>query len=39
MLTLYTTPVVYLYLDRMRLRWEHLRRRRFRRPTLVRSGS
>jgi multidrug efflux pump len=23
MLTLYTTPVVYLYLDRMRLRWEH----------------
>ncbi|HEY0701507.1 MAG TPA: multidrug efflux RND transporter permease subunit [Candidatus Acidoferrales bacterium] len=22
MLTLYTTPVVYLYLDRMRLRWE-----------------
>jgi multidrug efflux pump len=39
MLTLYTTPVVYLYLDRMRLRWENLRRRRFRRPTLVRSGS
>jgi multidrug efflux pump len=38
-LTLYTTPVVYLYLDRMRLRWAHLRRRRFRRPTLVRSGS
>jgi multidrug efflux pump len=25
-LTLYTTPVVYLYLDRMRLRWEALRR-------------
>jgi len=21
MLTLYTTPVVYLYLDRMRVRW------------------
>jgi multidrug efflux pump len=21
MLTLYTTPVVYLYLDRLRLRW------------------
>jgi multidrug efflux pump len=39
MLTLYTTPVVYLYLDRMRLRWQHLRRRRFRRPVLVRSGS
>ena len=39
MLTLYTTPVVYLYLDRMRLRWERLRRRRFRRPVLVRSGS
>jgi multidrug efflux pump len=27
MLTLYTTPVVYLYLDRMRLRWSRLRRR------------
>jgi multidrug efflux pump len=27
MLTLYTTPVVYLYLDRMRLRWESLRER------------
>jgi multidrug efflux pump len=27
-LTLYTTPVVYLYLDRARLRWERLRRRR-----------
>ncbi len=39
MLTLYTTPVVYLYLDRMRLRWAALRRRRFRRPVLVRSGS
>ena len=22
LLTLYTTPVVYLYLDRMRLRWD-----------------
>jgi multidrug efflux pump len=30
-LTLYTTPVVYLYLDRMRLRWEALRGRRVRR--------
>ena len=27
MLTLYTTPVVYLYLDRFRLRWEAFRRR------------
>ncbi len=26
-LTLYTTPVVYLYLDRMRLRWEAMRAR------------
>jgi multidrug efflux pump len=29
-LTLYTTPVVYLYLDRMRVRWETLRARRTR---------
>ena len=28
MLTLYTTPVVYLYLDRFRLRWQRLRGRR-----------
>lgn len=27
MLTLYTTPVVYLYLDRMRLRWANRRRK------------
>ena len=27
MLTLYTTPVVYLYLDRMRLRWERWKHR------------
>jgi multidrug efflux pump len=26
-LTLYTTPVVYLYMDRLRLRWEALRSR------------
>jgi multidrug efflux pump len=26
-LTLYTTPVVYLYLDRMHLRWERWRNR------------
>jgi multidrug efflux pump len=30
LLTLYTTPVVYLYLDRLRLRWERLRRGRLR---------
>ena len=28
MLTLYTTPVIYLYLDRLRLRWEYRRRAR-----------
>jgi multidrug efflux pump len=28
MLTLYTTPVVYLYLDRLRLGWQGVRRRR-----------
>jgi multidrug efflux pump len=28
MLTLYTTPVVYLYLDRLRLRWANWRQRR-----------
>jgi multidrug efflux pump len=27
MLTLYTTPVVYLYLDRLRIRWAGLRRK------------
>jgi len=32
MLTLFTTPVVYLYLDRFRLRWERLRRKAVRRP-------
>jgi len=37
MLTLFTTPVVYLYLDRMRLRWERLRHRRPRGPVLVRA--
>src|SRR5215470_137431 len=31
MLTLYTTPVVYLYLDRFRLRWARLRRKSARR--------
>ena len=30
MLTLYTTPVVYLYLDRFRLRWARLRGKRTR---------
>ncbi len=34
MLTLYTTPVIYLYLDRMRLRWERTRRRRPAAPDL-----
>jgi multidrug efflux pump len=29
MLTLYTTPVVYLYMDRLQLRWADWRRRRF----------
>jgi multidrug efflux pump len=28
MLTLYTTPVIYLYLDRFRLWCRHLRQRR-----------
>jgi len=27
-LTLYTTPVVYLYFDRMRLAWERMRRKK-----------
>jgi multidrug efflux pump len=35
MLTLYTTPVVYLYLDRFRLRWEAFRRAHWRRPVPV----
>jgi multidrug efflux pump len=30
MLTLYTTPVIYLYLDRFRLRWQGLRQGRIR---------
>jgi multidrug efflux pump len=32
MLTLYTTPVVYVYLDRFRLRWLEFRRAHWRRP-------
>jgi multidrug efflux pump len=32
MLTLYTTPVVYLYLDRFRLRWSEFRRAHWSRP-------
>jgi multidrug efflux pump len=28
LLTLYTTPVVYLELDNLRLKWERLRKRR-----------
>jgi multidrug efflux pump len=35
MLTLYTTPVVYLYLDRFRLRWEAFRRAHWQRPVPV----
>ena len=34
MLTLYTTPVIYLYFDRMRLRWEKARRPRAAAPDL-----
>ena len=34
MLTLYTTPVIYLYMDRLRLRWERLRSRRKPAPVL-----
>jgi multidrug efflux pump len=34
MLTLYTTPVIYLYLDRMRLRWARTRRSRAAAPKL-----
>jgi multidrug efflux pump subunit AcrB len=32
MLTLYTTPVVYIYLDRLRLWWQRVRPRRARTP-------
>ena len=42
MLTLYTTPVVYLYLDRFRLWWERVRkarRRRVVRPAPVQEGA
>jgi multidrug efflux pump len=35
MLTLFTTPVVYLYLDRFRLWWERLRRGLVRKPVPV----
>ena len=34
MLTLFTTPVIYLYLDRLRLRWESRRRWRTRKADL-----
>jgi multidrug efflux pump len=34
MLTLFTTPVIYLYLDRLRLRWEYRRRGRTRKTDL-----
>jgi len=39
MLTLFTTPVVYLYLDRFRLRLAGVRRRIVRRPASSREGS
>ena len=39
MLTLYTTPVVYLYLDRLQLRWKAFRRRHFRRHAPAESGA
>ncbi|MFL6712604.1 MAG: efflux RND transporter permease subunit, partial [Sulfurifustis sp.] len=35
MLTLYTTPVVYLYLDRLRLRWAERRRVRVAQPDMA----
>ena len=35
MLTLYTTPVIYLYLDRFRLRWQGLRQGRIRTVSTV----
>jgi multidrug efflux pump len=38
MLTLYTTPVVYLYLDRFRLKWARFRRR-LRNVAPVRAGA
>jgi multidrug efflux pump len=34
MLTLFTTPVIYLYMERVRLWGESLRRRLWRKPTL-----
>ena len=34
LLTLYTTPVMYLYLDRLRLRW-HAMRTKPRQPVAV----
>jgi len=39
MLTLYTTPVVYLYLDRFRLRWQEVRRRFLRRAEPAPEGA
>jgi multidrug efflux pump len=40
LLTLYTTPVMYLYLDRVRLRWESFKRRlRGTAPTPTEAGS
>ena len=38
LLTLYTTPVIYLYMDRARLRWARWRARRKPAPTLRKFG-
>ena len=39
LLTLYTTPVVYIYLDRLRLWWERARARNRKREALVSSNA
>jgi hypothetical protein len=38
MLTLFTTPVIYLYLDRLRLRFAKQQARRRRRPVFLIPG-
>ena len=37
-LTLYTTPVIYLYMDRLRARWEAFRTRRPRALVIAGTG-
>jgi multidrug efflux pump len=39
MLTLYTTPVVYLYLDRLSLWWRRVRHRETPAPEPARTGA